>query len=74
MKARSRTKNHQGKTQLHPTGVGDVIDTGLEDALTQYPLEDLPNSYPADTGALIQDEQSDCNNGPVRRPRQVGVG
>ena len=28
---------HQGKTQLHPTGLGDVLATGLEDALTQYP-------------------------------------
>ena len=35
---------HQGKTQLHPTGVGDVLATGLEGALNQYPLEDLPYS------------------------------
>ena len=45
---------HQGKTQLHPTGVGDVLATVLEDALTQYPLEDLPDYYQADTGALNQ--------------------
>ena len=65
---------HQGKTKLHPTGVGDVLATELDDALTQYPLEDLPDSYQADTGAIIQADQSACNNGPVRLPRQVGVG
>ena len=30
---------------MHPTGVGDVLATGLEDTLTQYPLEDLPDLY-----------------------------
>ena len=65
---------HQGKTQLHPTGVGDFLATDLEDSLTQYNMEDLPDSYRADTGALIKANKSAYENGLVLRPRQVGVG
>ena len=65
---------HRGKTQLHPTGTGDVLATVLVDALTQYPLEDLPDTYRADTGALIQDDRSAYNNVPVCRPRREDVG
>ena len=65
---------HKGKTQLHPTGVGEVFATGLEDTLTQYPLEDLPDSYQAYTGELIEANHSACNKGPVSLPRRLGVG
>ena len=54
--------------------MGDVLATGLEDTLTQYPMEDIPNSYRADTTALVQADQSACDDGPVRRPGRVGVG
>ena len=59
---------------MHPTVVGDVLATGLEDTLTQYPLEDLPDSYRADTRALIQADKLACENGPVCLPGQVGIG
>ena len=59
---------------MHLTVVGDVLATFLEDALTQYTLEDIHDYYRADTGALIQANQSACNNGPIRLPKQVGFG
>ena len=68
------SKYHQGKTQLQPTGVGGVLATGLEDALTQYTLEYLPDSYQDDTRGFIQANKLACKNGPVRHPRQVVVG
>ena len=63
------SKYHQGKTQLQPTGVGGVLATGLEDALTQYTLEYLPDSYQDDTRGFIQANKLALQKWPCTPPK-----